>query len=456
MVGVRVVPRITRISVVSSHGFAGSLPTSEPLVSRLDRAATSSLAPDAPGAPCPPGARHAECYAFATPMASLRLRSVACAFGAATLLLTASLAFAAPPAPGPAPLPTLPGANAAGSGTAAGGGANPGGGSSSASTAKVGADTETLRKGVVQVEQAGRPIAVGTVLSRDGRVITSLSALGTTEAFDVRYADNTVVKAKLGHKDKAWDLALLIPQSGRWLDGLMPTDADPSGGELKAFLPKGGKLAAMGIGLKGRSNARSREGDALKSVLDIDLKGSPNVPGAAVLDPNGRVVAVLVRACKDGEDAAPAMKEAPAKEPKEPAKDGSAPNAPAAKDKPPACSAITIGAPVYALRGFLMKTPANAVAPAPWLGLGGAPIDTGSVKGVRVVGVAPGSPAEKAGLKVSADAPDTIVAVDGVTIETPEQLAEAIAKHSIGQTVKLLVFNQGKIRETPVTLRAAP
>ncbi|MDB4936978.1 MAG: putative protease, partial [Labilithrix sp.] len=116
---------------------------------------------------------------------------------------------------------------------------------------------------------------------------------------------------------------------------------------------------------------------------------------------------------------------------------------------------ITVGAPVYALRGFLVKTPATAVQPAAWLGLGGAPSAEGNVKGVKVMGVAAGSPAEKAGLKAG-DAPDTIVAVDGVPVETPEQLAEVIAKRAIGQQVKLLVFAAGKFREAQVTLRSAP
>lgn len=330
-------------------------------------------------------------------------------------------AHAAPNAPGP--LPPLPTAGASGSPSVAPGGA---------------ADPNALRRGIVQVEQAGRPMAVGTVLSKDGRVLTSLSALGAIEQPEIRYADNTVVKAKVGHKDKAWDLALLVPQSGRWTDGLMPTDTDPSGLELKTFLPKAGKLAALGVALKGRTDARTREGDPLRSVLALDLKGTPPIPGAPLLDPNGKVVGVLVRACKgtDGEPSA-----APDK---------------ASGAKRPSCAPVTIGAPVFALRSFLMKTPASAVQPAPWLGLGGAPTESGDVKGIRVMGVAPGSPAEKAGLTAAAAEPDTIVAVDGTPVETPEQLAELIAKRAIGQTVKLLVYSHGKFREAAVTLRAAP
>jgi serine protease Do len=297
-------------------------------------------------------------------------------------------------------------------------------------------DFEQLRKGVVQIEQGGRPIAVGTVLSRDGRVLTALSALGTAETLDLRYADNSVVKAKLGHKDKGWDLALLVPQTGKWLDGLMPTDADPANADLKAFLPKAGKLSGVGIGLKGRTDARTKEGDPLQSALDLDLKGMAAVPGAPVIDPKGKVVGVLIRACKD----------TPGPDTKQPAKD---------ETKAAPCTPVTIGAPVPALRSFLMKTPSSAVAPAPWLGLGGAPSDAGNVKGIRVMGVAPGSPAEKAGLKPG-DGGDTIVAVDGQPVETPEQLADLIAKRGIGQVVKLLVFSGGKFREATATLRAAP
>jgi serine protease Do len=293
-----------------------------------------------------------------------------------------------------------------------------------APTEASGFTADQVRRGIVQVEQGGRPLGVGTVLLNDGRILTALSALGGVEQPEIRYADGTVVKTKVGHKDKAWDLALLIPLTGRWVDGLVPTGTDPQGADLRSFAPKAGKLAPAPIAVKGRVDPRSKDGDVLRAALDLDLKGAANTPGAPIIDGTGRVVGILVHACKDGGAAAP-------------------------------CSTITVGAPVYALRGFLMKTPASAIQPAPWLGLGGAPSAEGNVKGVKIMGIAPGSPAEKGGLKAG-DAPDTIVAVDGVPVETPEQLAAVIAKRAIGQQVKLLVFAAGKFREAQVTLRPAP
>lgn len=347
--------------------------------------------------------------------------AVSSALALTTLTAALALSGAASAAP---PLPSLPGGGNAGAGA-------PGAPAAGPPVEVSGFTADQVRKGVVQVEQGGRPLAVGIVLLKDGRILTALSALTNVTDPEIRYADGTVVKAKVGHKDKAWDLALLVPQSGKWLDGLVPTDVDPQGAELRSFLPKAGKLAPAPVAVKGRVDTKSKEGDVLRSALDVDLKGSPSTVGAPLIDGNGRVVGILVRACKDGGAA--------------PAPGGAA----------PPCSVVTVGAPVYALRGFLVKTPANATQPAPWLGLGGAPTEAGNVKGVRVVGVAPGSPAEKAGLKAG-DSPDTIVAVDGQPVETPEMLADVIGKRAIGQQVKLLVFAGGKFREAMVTLRPAP
>src|SRR5262249_47362148 len=133
---------------------------------------------------------------------------------------------------------------------------------------------DRARKGVVLVERDGRALGAGMVLANDGRIVTALSALGGSDLADVRYADRHVAKPRVGHRDKAWDLALLVPLSGKWTDGLMASEADPSTIELKLFGPARGANAKLTpVTLKARTDARSKDGDPLNAVLDLDLKG---------------------------------------------------------------------------------------------------------------------------------------------------------------------------------------
>lgn len=300
---------------------------------------------------------------------------------------------------------------------------------------------ETVRKGLVIVEREGKPLAAGTVLGGDGRILTALSALGGAEQVDVRYADGHPAHAKVMHKDAAWDLALLVPLSGRWIDGLRASDVDPlaapppEGVTLRAAHPSRPKPSFVVVAVRGKVDARARDGAVLLGALDVEGKASATpivssvttgtsglagLVGAPLLDAAGNVTGVLVRACR--------MTDAGA------------------------CLPGVVGAPVSALRGFIVRTPTNAVPPAPFLGIVGTAETAGAVRGVRVAAVAPASPAEKGGLKAGAD---VIVAVDGEAVDAPEKLAEAIGRHAVGDAVKLLVY-EGKFRELTVTLRGTP
>ena len=116
------------------------------------------------------------------------------------------------------------------------------------------------------------------------------------------------------------------------------------------------------------------------------------------------------------------------------------------------------GVPVSAIKAFLKTAPANAVPPAPWLGIQGVADDSGAAKGVRVQSVHPRSAAAAAGLKGSNDRAkaDTVVAVDGAPVTSPEALAETINQRAVGDSVQLLILGAGKYRQVTLTLRPAP
>jgi serine protease Do len=119
---------------------------------------------------------------------------------------------------------------------------------------------------------------------------------------------------------------------------------------------------------------------------------------------------------------------------------------------------MIVVAPVSAIVEFLSHTPPTAVPPTPWLGIVGVTDVESNTHGVRVMAVAPDSPAQKAGLKANEDKAqaDMIVAVDGQPVDSPERLAEMIGRHSIGERVKLLLLQGGKFHEAQVVLRTAP
>jgi serine protease Do len=292
---------------------------------------------------------------------------------------------------------------------------------------------DRVRRGIVLVEQHGDPIAIGTVLGRDGRVLTALSGLGGATGADLRYADGSIAHAQLERSDKASDLALLAPQSPAWTSGLDASDIDPRGAELRAMQPsRGGRLDATPAAVRGDVAAHGEKAQPTVRMLDVGVKAM-TMAGAPLLDSGGRVVAVLVRACKVVPTFPPASAST--------TRGGEPLPLP-----PPPCVPEILGIPVAAIRSFL----AGSVSPAaPWLGIRGEAELHGRVRGVHVIATAPSSPAERAGLRPGAD---VIVAVDGQPVDTPERLAALIGKRTVGDTVKLLVFSDSGFRDVVLRL----
>ncbi len=290
--------------------------------------------------------------------------------------------------------------------------------SHAAATTTTGLPTDRIRQALVTVEVAGRATGIAVVLEGDGRMITSLAAVGPNDAADVRYADGHTVHTRAAHKDPVLDLALLVPLSGRYTTGLLTSDKDPMTVELRAGSLAGGRPSVVPAKLKARIDAHAKDGTALSGAWELD-HAPPS--GAPLLDPEGRSLGIAGHACRNADAAA--------------------------------CSDVTILIPILSIRMFLARTPANAVPPSPWLGINGTPDTVNGIRGVRVQAVAPHSPAERGGLHTTTD---LIVVADGQPLDTPERLAEIVSKHAVGDTLKLSVFAAGRYREVDVALLAPP
>jgi serine protease Do len=290
---------------------------------------------------------------------------------------------------------------------------------------------QASRDGVVVLERAGKPIGVGTVLAEDGRILTALSPLGHGNDVDARFVDGSVTRVRMGHTDRGWDLALLIPQNNRWKRGLKASklSAAKAGSQLRAYSIVGNKSDVMlsRTLVKGKSTLLGADSALLRDALDLATRFKSTDLGSPIVDERGDVIAVVARAC------APAQQEGP-------------------------CTLVPFGVPMPAIKAFLRTVPANAVPPAPWLGIQGVSDTVGPVRGVRVLSVHPKSSAAAAGLHGGSDkaSSDVVVAVDGVPVSSPESLAETINRRTVGDSVELLLFGGGKFRQVSLALRAAP
>jgi hypothetical protein len=197
---------------------------------------------------------------------------------------------------------------------------------------------DRVRHGLVLVEQRGSVVAVGTVLGRDGRVLTALSGLGGALGADLRYADGSTVHAQIGRSDEASDLALLVPQSYVSIEGLDASSVDPSGPGFHAMVPtQNGRFVSVQAEVRGNVAAHGQPGQPTVRMLELSVH-APAMAGAPLVDATGHVVAVVVHACK----VVPVF---PSGAPK-----GGGEPLPL---PPPPCAPEPLGAPVSAIRFFL-------------------------------------------------------------------------------------------------------
>jgi len=108
----------------------------------------------------------------------------------------------------------------------------------------------------------------------------------------------------------------------------------------------------------------------------------------------------------------------------------------------------------------------------PWMGITGTTVteqlaetwETGVNKGVHIIEVVEGGPAEKAGLMGTISSPgqedfilgDTIIELAGVTINTMENLIQTILEQEVGKTVEVKFIRDSKTLTTNVTLGERP
>lgn len=300
----------------------------------------------------------------------------------------------------------------------------------------------------MRLERGGRPLGFGAVLRADGRILSALSALGHGNYVSARFYDNTVLGVRVVASDRASDLALLAPEGGHWTEGLRPSALEVAGPgtPLHRFRARGQRWEEAPVTLQARQSLLGRDGAVLKDALVLTQRWAEDELGSPLFDAQGEVVGLLVQAC--------------------------------APEVAGRCQLAAFGAPVSSIKQFLRKAPPREPLPAAWLGFQGVAAHDGSVAGVRVVSVEPGSPAARAGLSGAPGArADLVVAVDGVPVTTSQEMKDAINRVALAaeppgrpgaenpgpqaveaaapqRSVQLLVYGAGRFRQVTLPLKA--
>lgn len=121
---------------------------------------------------------------------------------------------------------------------------------------------------------------------------------------------------------------------------------------------------------------------------------------------------------------------------------------------------IGFAIPSDTVKGVLGELIKKGKVVRPWLGVQVQQVDENwanylklpRAEGALVVGVVPGSPAERAGITRG----DVVLEIAGRKIKTPDDLVAAIKDQKVGATVELLLWREGKLVRIRVVINEKP
>ena len=280
---------------------------------------------------------------------------------------------------------------------------------------------EEVRPSVVRIDaitSAGSGTGTGFVISADGRIATNAHVVGDAATVEVEFSDGARATATVLGSAQSEDLAVI--QVDR--NNLTPVQFGSSD-DLKV----GERVVAIGnsLGFEGPATAtegivsalgraiRTDDGNRLTELIQTDAAINPGNSGGPLFDLDGKVVGINSAGSLQAQNVGFAIAADPAQ---------------------PILDTLSSGEPV--VRAFLgigsaLLTPETAAQ----LGVE----DTSDARGAVVLDVTVGSAAEVAGLRAG----DVITAIDGDTVETPENVGDAIAARDPGDTIRLTIVRDG-------------
>ncbi len=288
-------------------------------------------------------------------------------------------------------------------------------------------------------------VGSGFVISKDGYIVTNYHVVEDADFIRIKFPDGKEAYASIVGYDEKNDIAVLKVYGKDLM--LKPAKLGNSDNlKIGEFVVAVGnpfgldRTASLGIVSALNRSIETEDGKILENLIQTDASINPGNSGGPLINLNGEVIGINTAILTTSGGSIGIG------------------------------FAIPINKAKKIIEKILSEKPKKV---KPWMGIQGIiltkdlieilnlPIDHGFL----IFYVAPGSPAEKAGLrggtqnviigdKIITLGGDIILSVDNVEIRSIEDLRKAIYKHKVGDKVKVKIYRKGKIME--VTVELAP
>ncbi len=272
--------------------------------------------------------------------------------------------------------------------------------------------------GVARIEARRRLPASGIVWSADGLILTAHHVV-QSDKIAIGLEGETAVAAKLVGRDPSTDLALLRVENVSLTPLPHAATKEVSVGNLVLALARPGQSvqATLGIISAVGQGWRAPGGGLIDQYVQTDVVMYPGFSGGPLINASGQLVGLNTSGFGQG---------------------------------------ISITIPVSTLQRVADSLLTHGRIKRGYLGISTQRVhlpeaireELGQKSGLLIMGVEPGSPAEKGGLALG----DTIVALDGQPVRNHEQLFALLSGDRVGTAVPITILRGGKVETLQVQI----
>lgn len=288
----------------------------------------------------------------------------------------------------------------------------------------------------VQVQQSGafgmpeerEGVGSGVIFDEEGFVLTNNHVIAGATTIDVVLPDGRSFEGEVVGRSPDRDLAIVEIQTDEDLPvAQLGTSENLRIGQTVVAignalgLPGGPTVTTGVVSATGRTIEGGQGQPPMENLLQTDAAINPGNSGGPLINLNSEVIGINTARIQQAEG-------------------------------------IGFAVPVDTARQFITQVVEQE--PQPFIGISGMDLSAAIAqqyqlpveRGILIVQVNPGSPAEEVGMQAG----DILLAIDGATVETVQQLQNELQNYEPGDEVTLLLNREGSETEVTLTLGESP